>query len=115
MEVPGRFIFAGHVLRSFQELGARNGDSAALPDFSISSAAPFLLSLDSCYLFSLIFFKKRRIGEAFSRVQICCSSRFPSETLPSSRKDFITFQNRRAGSFLQAATSEVKDEPWLPA
>lgn len=69
------------------------------------------------HVVSLVWFflKKQRIGEVSACVQICCSSRFPSETLPSSRKDFITFQNRRAGSFLRAATSEVKDDPWLPA
>lgn len=31
------------------------------------------------------------------------------------RTDFITFQNKRAGSFLQAAAFEIRDDPWLPA
>lgn len=45
------------------------------------------------------------------QVSLC----FITETLSSSRKDFITFQNKRAGSFLQAASCEFRDDPWRPA
>lgn len=49
-------------------------------------------------------------------VEACGWATFPSvETLPPSRKDFITFQNTRAGSFLQAATSEAGGDLWLAA
>lgn len=43
------------------------------------------------------------------------SLRFITETPSSSRKDFITFQNKRAGSLVEAASSEVRDDPWLLA